>query len=268
MGTVEIIAIGNELLLGDTLDTNTSWLCRTITGLGGRVERAVLVRDERPAIVREVRGALERHVSLLITSGGLGPTEDDLTLEAIAEALGRALLVNARALALVQQTYERLAAAGYVADARLTESRVKMARLPEGAEPLENPVGAAPGVLLRVDRTTLVSLPGVPAELKAIVTGPLQPVLQEIFGAGVFSEREVIALCRDETVLAPILRDVSHRHPDVYIKSRAREFGADLRFRITLSLSGRDPAIVNARLEDAARDLCTALRHVGIDVEM
>jgi len=268
MGTVEIIAIGNELLLGDTLDTNTSWLCRTFTGLGGRVERAVLVRDERSAIVREIRGALERRASLLVTSGGLGPTEDDLTLEAVAEAFERPLVVNARALALVQETYERLAAAGYVADAHLTESRVKMARLPEGAEPLENPVGAAPGVLLRLDPTTLVSLPGVPAELKAIVTGPLRPVLQELFGAGVFSEREVIALCRDETVLAPILRDVSRRHPDVYIKSRAREFGPDIRFRITLSLSGQDPAIVDARLEDAARDLRRALRHIGIEVEM
>jgi len=267
MVTIEIIAIGNELLLGDTLDTNTSWLCRTFTGLGGRVERAVLVRDDRPAIVREIRGALERGVQLLVTSGGLGPTDDDLTLQAVAEALERPLVLNERALALVRETYERLAAAGYVADAQLTESRVKMARLPQGAEPLENPVGAAPGVLLRLDRTTLVSLPGVPAELKAIVTGPLRPIWQELFGAGVFREREVIALCRDETVLAPILREVAERHPEVYIKSRAREFGPDIRFRITLSLSGRDPASVEAQLEEAARDLRDALRRAHIEVE-
>ncbi len=265
MVTVEIIAIGNELLLGDTLDTNTQWLCRTFTGLGGRVERAVLVRDDRPAIVREIRGALERQVHLLVTSGGLGPTDDDLTLDAIAQALDRPLILDERALVLVRATYERLAAAGYVADARLTESRLKMARIPQGAEPVENPVGAAPGVLLRLERTMLVSLPGVPAELKAIVTGPLRPVLQELFGAGVFRERELIALCRDETVLAPILREVSRRHPDIYIKSRAREFGADVRFRITLSLSGRDPALVEARLEEATRDLRDALARAHIE---
>ncbi|MCS6815807.1 MAG: molybdopterin-binding protein [Blastocatellia bacterium] len=267
MVTVEIIAIGNELLLGDTLDTNTQWLCRTFTGLGGRVERAVLVRDDCSAIVREIRGALGRGVQLLVTSGGLGPTDDDLTLQAVAEALERPLTLNERALALVRETYERLVAAGYVADAQLTESRMKMARLPQGAEPLANPVGAAPGVLLRVSGTTLVSLPGVPAELKAIVTGPLRPILQEIFGAGVFREREVIALCRDETVLAPILREVAERHPEIYIKSRAREFGPDIRFRITLSLSGRDPMSVEARLEEATRDLCETLRRAHIEVE-
>jgi len=267
MVTVEIIAIGNELLLGDTLDTNTQWLCRTFTGLGGRVERAVLVRDERQAIVREIRSALERGTRLLVTSGGLGPTDDDLTLQAVAEAVGRPLELDERALALVRRTYERLAAAGYVADAQLTESRLKMARLPQGAEPLENPVGAAPAALLRLDRTTLVSLPGVPAELKAIVTGPLHPILQEIFGAGVFREREVIVLCRDETLLAPILREVSERHPEVYIKSRAREFGADIRFRITLSLSGSDPASVDARLDDAMRDLRDTLRRAQLEVE-
>jgi len=267
MVTVEIIAIGNELLLGDTLDTNTQWLCRTFTGLGGQVERAVLVRDDRPAIVREIRGALERGTQLLVTSGGLGPTDDDLTLQAVADALERPLVLNERALALVRETYERLAAAGYVTDAQLTESRLKMARLPQGAEPLENPVGAAPGVLLRLDRTTLVSLPGVPAELKAIVTGPLRPILRELFGTGVFREREVIALCRDETVLAPILREVAQRHPEVYIKSRAREFGPDIRFRITLWLSGDDPASADARLEEATRDLREALRRAHVEVE-
>ncbi len=267
MVTVEIIAIGNELLLGDTLDTNTHWLCRTLTGLGGRVERAVLVRDECPAIVREIRGALQRGARLVLTSGGLGPTEDDRTLEAVAEALDRPLVMNERALALVREKYQRWAALGYVADAHLSESRLKMARLPEGAEALENPVGAAPGVLVRLPQTTLVSLPGVPAELKAIVTGPLQPVLQELLGAGVFREREVIALCRDESVLAPLLREVSHRHPDVYIKSRAREFGPDVRFRITLSLAGRDPESVQARLEAATRDLHQTLQRAGIEVE-
>jgi molybdenum cofactor synthesis domain-containing protein len=263
MVTVEILAIGNELLLGDTLDTNTQWLCQWVTGSGGRVTRAVLLPDDRDAIADELRQMLARCPPLILTTGGLGPTDDDLTLEAVAHALGRSLVVNEQALALVRDTYATLAATGYVSDATLTDSRVKMARLPDGSEPVENPVGAAPAVLTRIGPVILVNLPGVPQEMKAIVSGPLQPLWQELFHQ-IFRQRELYALCRDETVLAPILRLASAAFPDVYIKSRARAFGPDIRFRITLSLTGPDVTTVEARLEQAMTRLTELLTEAGI----
>jgi hypothetical protein len=96
-----------------------------------------------------------------------------------------------------------------------------LAHLPEGAYPLDNPIGAAPGVVLDLESSTIICLPGVPAELKGIVEGPLQPLLRRLFGERVFIERLVIVNCTDESILAPALRTVAERHPDVYVKSRA-----------------------------------------------
>jgi nicotinamide-nucleotide amidase len=85
----EIIAIGNELLLGDVLDTNTNWLCRRITGVGGQVTRVAMIRDDIEAISTEIQAVLDRKPELILTTGGLGPTGDDITLLAVASATGR-----------------------------------------------------------------------------------------------------------------------------------------------------------------------------------
>jgi molybdenum cofactor synthesis domain-containing protein len=233
-----LIAIGNELLLGQVQDTNSHWLCRQITGLGGRVERVALVRDEIEAIVREIRAALAERFPLILTSGGLGPTPDDLTLSAVARAAGRTLVLDREAQALVAERYRKLYEAKLIAEGGLTPSREKMAHLPEGAIPLENHVGTAPGVLLRVDESTIVALPGVPAELKDIFQNALQPHLSPLFGAGFYLQRELLLDWNDESALAPLLAQMQQRWPQVYVKSRAKGFGQGLRILITLSMSG------------------------------
>src|SRR5512138_2588341 len=92
---VAIIVIGNELLLGLVQDTNSHYLCRVLRGMGGRVQRVAVVRDDADAIADEIRASLARRTDLLFTCGGLGPTDDDLTLTAIAQALSRQLEINA-----------------------------------------------------------------------------------------------------------------------------------------------------------------------------
>ena len=266
MPTCEIIAIGNELLQGDVLDSNTHWLIQQITGLGGQVTRAVMVRDDPQAIVDELNGARERGADLILLGGGLGPTDDDLTLEAVALATGCPLQLDAHALEMVRQTYQDLADRGLFHDATITPAREKMARLPRGATPLDNPAGAAPGVLLPWGQATIVCLPGVPGEMKAIWESSLPPVLEALFGESTFRERVVTAACGDESMLAPILRAVTARHPEVYIKSRAKRLGVDLTFAITLSLSGSDPAAIESTLRRTAEDLTAALEEAGIGV--
>ncbi|MFQ5810509.1 MAG: molybdopterin-binding protein, partial [Armatimonadota bacterium] len=117
MATAEIIAIGNELLSGDVQDTNTHWLCRQITGLGGRVTRAAVVGDNSENIAAELHAALPRRPSLIVTAGGLGPTADDMTLAAVADATNSPLEVSETALAMVRSAYEKFAREGYVEDA-------------------------------------------------------------------------------------------------------------------------------------------------------
>lgn len=263
---VEIIVIGNELLLGLVQDTNSNYLCRVLRGMGGRVRHAAVVRDEADAIADEVRASLARHTDLLFTCGGLGPTDDDLTLAAIARALDRPLEINAAARAFVERRYTELAAQGYVASAALTEARLKMARLPAGAHIIDNPVGAAPAIVIATDAARVVALPGVPAELKAIVEGPLQALLKELFGRGSYREREVMVECGDESRLAPALRQVVTAHPEVYIKSRASHFGRDVTFRITLSASAESGEAAERMIVAASDDLSRAFAQAGINL--
>lgn len=267
MAEVEVIAIGNELLLGDVLDTNSNWLCQRVTGLGGKVRRVVMVGDTLKAIVVEMQDALERKSDLIITTGGLGPTADDITLKAVAEATNHHLEVNLEALKIVKRRYEELAQEGYVADSTLTPSRRKMAHLPQGATPIFNPVGTAPACTLRVEDTTLVSLPGVPEELMGIWEGPLQPLLREIFGEGYYQEKMIFVDCKDESLLAPILKKTTGAHPQVYIKSRAKVFGPEVKIKITLSSAGRDRNQVEGVINEALKDLTRSLGSSGLTVE-
>lgn len=261
---VEILTIGNEILLGLVEDTNSNYLCRVVRGMGGRVRHIAVVRDETEAIDDEVRTSIARHADLIFTCGGLGPTDDDLTIASIAKATNLTLEINETAKKLVESRYRQLTLQGYVSNAEMSDARLKMARLPQGAAVVENPVGAAPAVVLEFKGTRIVSLPGVPAELRGIVEGPLQTLLTEVFGLGSYRERQMTVDCGDESELAPALRKVASAHPEVYIKSRANHFGSDVKFRILISASGASGEGTERLLDSAATDLNNALGEVGI----
>jgi molybdopterin-biosynthesis enzyme MoeA-like protein len=232
--------------------------------MAGRVRHIAVVRDEIDAIGASIKASMERGAELIFTCGGLGPTDDDLTLAGVANATGRQLKINAAAQEFIERRYQKLAAQGYVLSAEMSEPRLKMARLPEGGRPIENPAGAAPAVVVEVNNTRIVSLPGVPAELKAIVEGPLQSLLAEVFGRGSYREREITVGCGDESVLAPALGRVAALHPDVYIKSRASSFGRGVRFRILISASAASSEEAGLMIENAVLDLTRALGDAGI----
>jgi molybdenum cofactor synthesis domain-containing protein len=264
MVNVEILTIGNEILLGLIEDTNSNYLCRVVRAMGGRVRHIAILSDEIDAIADDLNASLERGAEFILTCGGLGPTDDDLTLAGIAKGIGRKLEINAAAQALVERRYQEFASRGYVASAEMSAARLKMARLPEGARPIENPAGAAPAVVVEVNGTRIVSLPGVPAELKGIVEGPLQSLLAEVFSQGGYREREITVGCGDESVLAPVLRQVASLHPNVYIKSRASRFGPDVRFRILISCSAASAEEAGRMIESAASELTRLLGNAGI----
>jgi molybdopterin-biosynthesis enzyme MoeA-like protein len=259
---VEIVSAGNEVLLGDVLDTNTNWLCVRVTALGGHVRRTMMLRDEVDTIALELRAAIARRPALIFTVGGLGPTTDDLTLAGVAAGLGVPLELHPLAERMVRERYEAFAARRNVPFAGMNEARRKMARLPRGATPLTNSVGGAPGVLIRLDAdgrllagadaeavVSIVSLPGVPGELRAIVDESLGDVLASIFGDACFEERVLIVDTQDESAIAHVLAEVERAHPHVYIKSRAQLIGSEHVNRITAVARGADAAAIAALLD-------------------
>ncbi len=260
----EIFIIGNEILIGDIQDTNTHWLCREINSLGGQVSRVTVLRDVVGVIAAETRAALERGAQVIITSGGLGPTADDLTLAAVAQGVGVEVRLHEEALRMVRERYDQLTEQGVLSLGGLNPAREKMAWLPEGGIPLHNPVGTAPGVLLRTGSAAIVSLPGVPSELKGIFTTSLQPFLFDTFREGTSVMRTITVQSNDESVMEPVLTRVVNDHPSVYIKSLARTLGGTPEIDITLTAVGSERSLLHGQVAAALRELQEGLTSIGI----
>ena len=263
---VEIVSTGNEVLIGDVLDTNSNWLCLKVTERGGLVRRTVMLRDDVAAIAAEIRGALARRPAILFTVGGLGPTSDDRTLEGVALALGVQLELHPEAERLVAARYAEFHALGPVPFPEMNASRRKMAFLPAGSQPIANPVGGAPGVLRPCGDTTIVSLPGVPGELRAIFEDSFEDLFGNLFGAAHYEERSLVVATQDESAIADQLARAEAGFPDVYVKSRARQLGSARVIRITLSARGRDAAAVATVLEPAAQQLLEQIAAAGYSI--
>jgi molybdenum cofactor synthesis domain-containing protein len=250
--SVEIFSIGNELLVGQVLDTNTHWLIRSMTALGAHVRRSAMLRDNYDEIGLELRAAVARSPRLILTTGGLGPTDDDLTLRAISKAFDMPLEEHPQALAWVTARYAHLATIRPNFSAEITPARRKMALVPAGATPLHNPSGAAPAMAFSASAQTLiVALPGVPSEMKDIFATSLQPVLADSVGAGGYIERSIVLEQGDESRLAPAAQAVQTRYPDVYVKSRGQNLEDGRRLTLVLSRGGSDLAEVREQVRQA-----------------
>lgn len=190
--------------------------------MGWRLERVTQIRDSLNAIKSSVRESLLRKPKVLITLGGLGPTHDDVTLHGVGLAIRRPLRLNKEALELVKERYRKLEI-----KPELTVYRKKMAILPRDAKPLPNPVGTAPGVMILSGRTTIISLPGVPSEMKAIFQGSTLTFIRRLRSKPpVEVQARIVGII--ESALAPILEEARRVFPGIYFKShpRGRETGA------------------------------------------
>jgi nicotinamide-nucleotide amidase len=186
MPTAEIITIGTELLLGETVDTNTRAIAQTLRGLGVDLYRTQTVGDNVGRIARIVSEALQR-ADIVITTGGLGPTVDDPTRQAIAEAGGAELEFHPE---LWEQIVTRIARYGRIP----TENQKRQAYIPKGAIVIENPVGTAPAFIVEISSPpsplpgregtgvrVIIALPGVPREMETLLTDAVVPYLQKRF---------------------------------------------------------------------------------------
>jgi len=216
---VEILCLGNELLKGMVINTNAQWLAEKITNLGGEVKRITIVSDDVKTIASAILEAIDRNPDYIITTGGLGPTFDDLTLEGVATALKLQLSIDQDAEEIVKEKHAKYLNTTF-SKVILKPTQLKMATLPEGFKPLYNPIGTAPGVIGKKGETILVSLPGVPIEMKSIFNESLSSHIRSSTRGIFYNEINLKLKGIIESELAPIINEVMKMYPQVYIKSR------------------------------------------------
>lgn len=223
--TIHLIAIGSELLNGETRDTNLVWLIRFFTRKAGQILRAVMIPDDFDSVKWEIERARSEGIDLMVTTGGLGPTDDDATLAAFARSLEVPLKLNEEALGLVMERISAMARFRPGIPHKLTKERKSMALFPRGGIPLRNPAGVAPGMLYTVDGTTLVAVPGVPAEMRGIIGETLRDFWKDFFEGVCYVRRNIIVKGIPEAELAPYMRRASVIDPGAYIKSKLKVVG-------------------------------------------
>lgn len=256
----EIIAVGSELLTPDRVDTNSLFLTEELNKLGIEVLRKTIVGDNRELLAEAFRDALNR-VPVVIACGGLGPTEDDLTRETVAELLGRRLQRNddvVRAIEARFRSFKR----------EMPAVNLRQAMVPEGAEVLENPRGTAPGLWIEDKGRMVALLPGPPRELKPLFLEQVMPRLERrVSGVRMFS-RELRVTGLGESHVEERIRPIYTRHANVNTTILA----APGEVQIHLRMWTEDGAQAESTLGEIVRSFELALgdrifAHQGVPLE-
>ena len=243
----EIIAVGSELLTPDKIDTNSLFLTEELNKLGIEIVRKTVVGDDRALLLEAFRDAVNR-VPMIIASGGLGPTEDDLTRETVAELLDRKLVRND---AIVRAIEARFRSFGR----QMPDSNVRQAMVPEGAEPLDNPRGTAPGLWIEDRDQTIVLLPGPPRELRPMFREQLLPRLRRRVSAVRMYHRELRVTGLGESHVDSLAGPVYTRYPEVQTTVLASPGEVQIHMRVWTA----DSAHAEALFADIERGLDLAL---------
>lgn len=194
MNKTEIITIGDELLIGQTIDTNSAWMGSELNLIGIRVNRITSISDKREEIISAVDEALSRADIVLIT-GGLGPTSDDITKETLCEYFGAKMILDE---VVLREVTERLQKRNY----KMNENNRRQAMVPDKCTVLINKAGTAPGMLFRQGNKIIVSLPGVPYEMKHLMKEQVIPLLSKEVTGYVIVHKNIMTYGTFEAILA------------------------------------------------------------------
>lgn len=284
---VELLSVGNELLSGTITNTNAQWISSKITRAGGLVKRITTVGDCVIEISHAVKECIERRPGWLIISGGLGPTYDDVTLQGLSSALGQELILNPRAVEMLRKSYAADRICLVTKNNKINDARLKMARIPRGSVPIQNPLGRAPAVFVEVTRergigitrTRIFSLPGVPKEMKAIFSYIIMPQFKENIGKYYFVESVFETVGVAESRLAPTLSRLVNSYPadSLYLKTHPKGYGYRMhvsgnrkarskskpKLNIQIASKGKDKSQVEARYNTILDALKEEIRKLG-----
>jgi nicotinamide-nucleotide amidase len=221
MIAAEIIAIGSELLMPQFRDTNSLYLTEQLNAIGIPVQMKTIVGDEETYLEQAVRGAMDR-TPILITIGGLGPTEDDLTRKVVARVLQRQLVLNDDILARLQRRYKNRGI-------EMPPNNARQALVPTGAEILENKNGTAPGLWLRTEKNHVILLPGPPSELKPMFEASCVPKLHEMAGGVAIARLLFRTACLFESALDQRIAPIYTRYKNIETTVLARPGQVEVR---------------------------------------
>ncbi len=200
-----IITIGDELLIGQTIDTNSAWIAQELNKTGINVKRRIAVADDKDAIAEALDGSLP-HADIIFLTGGLGPTADDITKPMLCEYFGGKMVVNDTVLAHVRQIFAKR-------NRPFLERNLKQAEVPDNCTVLFNRMGTAPGMWFEKDNSIIISLPGVPFEMQTIVTEEALPRLRERFKGNFIVHKTLMAIGVGESFIADKIEDIETALP-------------------------------------------------------
>jgi len=240
---VEIINIGDELLIGQVINTNASWMAEQLNLSGFSVSQVTVIRDDREDILASLAGA-EMRAGIVLISGGIGPTKDDITKHTLCEFFGSRLVFNEAAYRDVEEIFARR---GYA----VTELNRQQAELPEHCTGIPNKAGTARGMWFEKDRpgggkTVFVSMPGVPFEMKGMMTGYIIPKLKELFHTPFIYHKTLLTQGIGESFLAAQIEEWESALPPQIKLAYLPQPGI---VRLRLSGTGKEEDIIRAQVD-------------------
>lgn len=242
---IELFSLGTELVLGQIQDTNAHWIAQQILQLGGTLRRVTMLRDEFDEMVEAVTEAIHRRTDLILTTGGLGPTPDDMTVEVVAKILGTQPVVHEETLTSFMERRQ------LTSRDDVTPGMIKMATVPETAEVFQNPVGWAPCICVTKNRSTILMMPGPPREMMGIFETHISSLIAERYSTKTATLRVYVSMFESE--VSPILQQVMGQYPDVYLKGYVALRGADGQYMpVDLVSTGTDETNAQSQLQEAA----------------
>lgn len=251
-----LITIGDELLIGQVIDTNSAWIARQLNGIGIPVVKRIAVGD----VKEDIKAALDeelKHSRLVILTGGLGPTADDITKPFLYEYFNCRPVVNEEVLAHVKELFTRR-------NRPIQAVNLRQAEVPEGCTVLFNRVGTAPGMWLEKDGAVVISLPGVPFEMMGIMEQEVLPRVKALFSGNTILHRTIITAGEGESIVAERIKDIEESLPAAIRLAYLPSPGI---VRLRLSTMGTDEAELTRSVQAAESKLVERLENIVVATE-
>ena len=241
----EIITIGDELLIGQTIDTNSAWMGAELSLSGFDIIRKTSIHDIREDIINALRDASLRGTDVVLITGGLGPTSDDITKPALCEFFNTRLMMNTMVLGMVEKMMLRR-------NFPMNENNRKQAEVPESCRVLTNAAGTAPGMWFEKEKTLFISMPGVPAEMKYIMNEHVLPELKKRFMSQVIIHRNIMTYGFPEARLAEVLTGFEAQLPASVKLAYLPSWGI---IKLRLTATGNNKKVVANSIETQVSNL-------------
>lgn len=253
----EIITIGDEILIGQIVDTNSVFISKELNKIGVQVYQITSIQDERTHILKALKNAKKR-VEIVIVTGGLGPTKDDITKETFCEFLNDELIEDKEVLQHVKELYKK-----FTNHPLLPES-LHQALVPSKATVLQNDFGSAPGMWMEKDNTVFVSLPGVPYEMKNLMSVSVLPKISEKFNCPYIYHKTLLTIGLGESEIVKIIYKWADALPEHVKLAYLPSLG---RVRLRLSSKGALEKKVKNEVDDQMNKLHALLKDIAIGYE-